>query len=880
NFYNVDYTDLYVSSNGFVMFGADDGNGCCDGQSLPDSNSPNNLVAGYWTDLAMNGAGAGTAKYETFGSAPNRKFVIAYEGVDHCCSNGNPDVNFQIILYETTNVIEVHTSSSIDNGNDYTVTQGIEDLDGYKAAFLPGRTGATFDLTNDAVRFTPNSLHKIGDTVSVTWNDGGAGGDANADTLDTVTADLSSWGGLPTEAMVDDGSGCDAAGSDGIWTACVTVGAAGADGSPAPAVQVVDDAGNATSAAGPATATDDVPPTVSAGYISVAGATGAGGAFKVGDTVRVTWDDSASGDNNGDTAYSAADLYGWGGSGAALTVDDGSACDLAGSPASGDGISSACYTLVAGEIDTSSAQTQVIALDDGGNVTATNEGNSYTVDNYLPIVTAGNIAVTGASGSSGQFLDGDTVTVTWDLGLDGSVDIVQETADLSAWGGSATEAMVDDGSGCDASGSDNIWTACYTLVAAPVTTTAKASVTATDDADNVTTTLDDTAYKIKTTGSSGGGSIQPSAAMSTPNGGESLMHGTTKQVFWSAQGTGMTGVKLLLSTNGGATYPTVVLASGTNNGFYDWTVPDVNTTTARMKIQVIGAGDVLLASDESDANFAIVGTPEPPKSNGGGGGGGGGIVTPPQETTDSGTGVSHIVKENELESSATGAGAMERETANQHLPPVVPVDSLVKLVSDGNPATDVDAAVYYVGLDAKRHPFPSLASYSSWYESFAGVQEVDAATLASIPLGKPILSRPGTLWVKITSDPKTYYVAPGNKLRWIKDEATALALGGEHWNQNIIDVDVSLFVQYSEGDPIDLDALSIAWPAGQLVRETADGPVTYVAKSARRAFDGSGFSSNHFQSRCIRTSGAAAWMNAAAGTPIVGLEDGLFSLMH
>lgn len=255
-------------------------------------------------------------------------------------------------------------------------------------------------------------------------------------------------------------------------------------------------------------------------------------------------------------------------------------------------------------------------------------------------------------------------------------------------------------------------------------------------------------------------------------------------------------------------------------------------------------------------------------------------MTPPQETSDSGTGVSHLVTENDLGSSATGSGAMERETANQHLPPAVPVDSLVKLVNDNNPATGVDAAVYYVGLDAKRHPFPTLTSYSSWYESFAGVKEIDAATLASIPLGKPILSRPGTLWVKIASDPKTYFVAPGNKLRWIKDEATALALGGEHWNRNIVDVDVSLFVQYSEGDPIDLAALSTAWPAGQLVRETADGPVIYVAKSARRTFDGSGFSSNHFQSRFVRTTGAASWMNAAAGTPVAGLEDGLFSLMH
>ena len=46
---------------------------------------------------------------------------------------------------------------------------------------------------------------------------------------------------------------------------------------------------------------DNVAPTVADARISISGASGTSGAFKIGDTVKATWNNTSSGDNNSDT---------------------------------------------------------------------------------------------------------------------------------------------------------------------------------------------------------------------------------------------------------------------------------------------------------------------------------------------------------------------------------------------------------------------------------------------------------------------------------------------------------------------------------------------------------------------------------------------------
>jgi hypothetical protein len=287
------------------------------------------------------------------------------------------------------------------------------------------------------------------------------------------------------------------------------------------------------------------------------------------------------------------------------------------------------------------------------------------------------------------------------------------------------------------------------------------------------------------------------------------------------------------------------MASGeTNDGAFTWVVPNTATTSAKVRIDCRDSSGSVLATDMSDAPFKInvdtgIPTTQPPSS--------------------------------------TGAVLLSRTEANVKLPSAFPVDTLAKLPNDGNPNTYTDTTVYYIGLDAKRHPFPSLAVYNTWYSDFSGVKTIDAATIATIPLGNPVLVRPGTHWVKIQSDPKTYYVEPGYTLRWIKDEATALALGGSDWNKNIVDIEPTYFTKFKVGADIDSASLSSSWPSAALLKTSTDGTVWYSTGTGRRALDAGALAANKWQTRFIETNDNGGWKSLPAQSNVSGFEDGLFS---
>lgn len=160
NFFCNDFTEIYVSSNGFVTFNPLSGSGCCSGDVLPSA-TLSDFIAGTWNDLYP--PGAGTISHFTVGTTPNRRFVINYNGIPHCCGTTADNI-FQIILYETTNVIEIHNTLITDDGS--THTQGIQGGSGPNFAVAPGRNGTNFTATNDAFRFT-----QVPPTpFSVTWS--------------------------------------------------------------------------------------------------------------------------------------------------------------------------------------------------------------------------------------------------------------------------------------------------------------------------------------------------------------------------------------------------------------------------------------------------------------------------------------------------------------------------------------------------------------------------------------------------------------------------------------------------------------------------------------------------------------------------------------
>ncbi|HEV7780653.1 MAG TPA: M12 family metallo-peptidase, partial [Chitinophagaceae bacterium] len=99
-------------------------------------------------------------------------------------------------------------------------------------------------------------------------------------------------------------------------------------------------------------------------------------------------------------------------------------------------------------------------------------------------------------------------------------------------------------------------------------------------------------------------------AVTSPNGGESWAGGSTQNITWNAAGTtaapfGVANVKISLSTDGGLTYPTVIVASTPNDGSESLAIPNTPSTTARVKIEAIGN----IFFDISNANFTITAPP-------------------------------------------------------------------------------------------------------------------------------------------------------------------------------------------------------------------------------------------------------------------------------
>jgi len=149
NFYCLPYTQFYISSNGFIAFNNTVGQGCCTGQLLPNVTDPNHLVAPSWTDL--DPSSGGTVRYQTTGVAPNRQLHVRYTNVPFFSGPGSASTH--LILYETTNVIEIYSTAcnAIPGGS--IVTFGIENITGTLGTSPAGRNQANFSAPNEAWRF-------------------------------------------------------------------------------------------------------------------------------------------------------------------------------------------------------------------------------------------------------------------------------------------------------------------------------------------------------------------------------------------------------------------------------------------------------------------------------------------------------------------------------------------------------------------------------------------------------------------------------------------------------------------------------------------------------------------------------------------------------
>ncbi|MFA3781564.1 hypothetical protein ABRY23_00700 [Melioribacteraceae bacterium 4301-Me] len=95
-------------------------------------------------------------------------------------------------------------------------------------------------------------------------------------------------------------------------------------------------------------------------------------------------------------------------------------------------------------------------------------------------------------------------------------------------------------------------------------------------------------------------SPQPSITVVSPNGGESFLSGTSKEILWNS--TNVSNVKIELTTDGGAHWSTIV-SSTPSIGFYTWNnIPNLNSLLCKIRISDANEGT---PSDVSDNYFEI-----------------------------------------------------------------------------------------------------------------------------------------------------------------------------------------------------------------------------------------------------------------------------------
>ena len=138
-FYEEVYTEVWVAPYGYLTF-IDDYYVNEQQNPFPDISRPNNLVAPFWTIIALANSGPdGRVYYQSGGTAPNRYFVVEWHNVaggEPSDPSGDDELyRFEAVLYENGDILfQYHTM--IYNDWRYYASAGIEDQYGEGTGYM------------------------------------------------------------------------------------------------------------------------------------------------------------------------------------------------------------------------------------------------------------------------------------------------------------------------------------------------------------------------------------------------------------------------------------------------------------------------------------------------------------------------------------------------------------------------------------------------------------------------------------------------------------------------------------------------------------------------------------------------------------------------
>jgi len=159
-FYGTPYTQIIAGSNGNVSFAIADAGTFCEWSYSASCPSPDLIPAGniFGPYHDIDPSVAGQMYYAILGSYPCRTYVVSWNQIAMFSSECNSLLaTHQIVLYESTNVIEVYIQNKplCTGWNGGRAIVGIQNPDGTLGITAPGRNTSQWTASNEAWRFTP-----------------------------------------------------------------------------------------------------------------------------------------------------------------------------------------------------------------------------------------------------------------------------------------------------------------------------------------------------------------------------------------------------------------------------------------------------------------------------------------------------------------------------------------------------------------------------------------------------------------------------------------------------------------------------------------------------------------------------------------------------
>jgi len=135
-YFGVEYSTITLDSNGFVIPGSVDPGPAAQNQTLPDTTSPNNVIAPFWDDLDLNGnsstdTGGGDLLYAVLHDSGSNADYLVVEWHD-AQQSGNPGTaySFQVWIQLNAEHITFAYDTPAFIGDTTSATVGFENSDG------------------------------------------------------------------------------------------------------------------------------------------------------------------------------------------------------------------------------------------------------------------------------------------------------------------------------------------------------------------------------------------------------------------------------------------------------------------------------------------------------------------------------------------------------------------------------------------------------------------------------------------------------------------------------------------------------------------------------------------------------------------------------